>query len=145
MVQIQANANFHTAGERTVFDARQDEQFKEYRRRWHENPTNFIVDGFPIHLDIESTNACNLRCPFCATTFGNWGPHRKGLMDLSLFKKVIDEGVENGLCSIKLSLRGEPMLHPQLYEMVRYAKEMKGAGKSEISMMRFRENRKNRK
>lgn len=123
VVNIQPNANFHTASERTVFDIRQDERFREYRQHWHEYPTNFIVGNFPIHLDIESTNACNLRCPFCAVTFKNWGPYRRGYMDLSLFKRIIDEGVENGLCSVKFSLRGEPMLHPKLCEMVRYAKE----------------------
>lgn len=123
MVQIQPNANFHTASERTVFDVCQGERFLEYRRRWHEYPRNFIVGEFPIHLDIETTNACNLRCPFCAVTFKNWGPYRRGYMDLSLFRRIIDEGVENGLCSLKLSLRGEPMLHPKIGEMVAYAKE----------------------
>ncbi len=123
MVQIQPNANFHTATERTVFDVHQDERFLEYRRRWYEYPSNFIVGEFPIHLDVETTNVCNLRCPFCAVTFKNWGPYRRGYMDLPLFQKIIDEGVENGLCSLKLSLRGEPMLHPNLFEMIRYAKE----------------------
>ena len=86
-------------------------------------PAHFIVDEFPIHLDIETTNACNLRCPFCAVTFKNWGPYRCGYMELALFKRIIDEGVENGLCSMKLSLRGEPMLHPKLFEMIQYARE----------------------
>ncbi len=122
-MNIQPNANFHTASDRTVFDIRQDERFKEYRRRWHENPPNFIVDSFPIHLDIESTNVCNLHCPFCATTSKNWGPYRKGFIDFSLFKRIIDEGIENGLCSVKFSLRGEPLLHPKLCEMVQYSKE----------------------
>ena len=123
MVQIQPNANFHTASKRTVFDIHQDERFLEYRRRWHEYPRHFIVGDFPIHLDIENTNACNLRCPFCAVTYKNWGPYRHGFMEMSLFQRIIAEGVENGLCSIKLSLRGEPMLHPKLFEMIRYAKE----------------------
>ena len=123
MVQTQPNANFHNAGKRTVFDVRQDERFLEYRRRWYEYPLNFIVGEFPIHLDIETTNACNLHCPFCAVTFNNWGPYRRGYMELALFRKIIDEGVENGLCSVKFSLRGEPMLHPKLFEMIRYAKE----------------------
>ena len=123
MANIQPNANFHTASETTVFDIRQDERFLDYRRRWHEYPANFIIGNFPIHLDIENTNACNLRCPFCATTFSNWGPYRKGFMDFSLFRRIIDEGAENGLCSVKFSLRGEPMLHAKLCEMVRYAKE----------------------
>ena len=123
MTQIQPNANFHAATKQTVFDVRQDERFLEYRRQWYEYPRHFVVGKFPIHLDIESTNACNLRCPFCAVTFKNWGPYRRGYMELPLFKRIIDEGVENGLCSLKLSLRGEPMLHPKLIEMVRYAKD----------------------
>lgn len=123
MVQIQANANFHTTGGRTVFDVRQDERFLEYRRRWHEYPRNFIVGEFPIHVDIESTNACNLRCPFCAVTFKNWGPYRRGYMEFDLFQNIIEEGVAKGFCSAKFSLRGEPMLHPKLAEMVKYAKD----------------------
>jgi len=123
MTVIQPNANFHSATDRTVFDVRQDEQFVEYRRRWDEYPAKFIVGKFPIHLDIEGTAVCNLRCPFCATTFANWGPDKPGFMDLSLFERIIDEGVENGLYSIKLSLRGEPLLHRKLPKMVAYAKE----------------------
>lgn len=123
VVDIQPNANFHTASKGTVFDVRRDERFREYRRRWQEYPANFIVGDFPMHLDIESTNACNLRCPFCATTFENWGPYRRGFMDFSLFTRIIDEGAENGLYAVKFNLRGEAMLHPELCEMVRYTKE----------------------
>lgn len=123
MVQIQPNANFHTVTKRTVFDVRRDEKFLEYRRRWYEFPTNFIVGEFPIHLDIETTNVCNIHCPFCAVTYKNWGPYKKGFLDLSLFKRIIDEGIDNGLYSVKLSFRGEPLLHPNIAEMVAYAKK----------------------
>lgn len=123
MVRIQPNANFHSVTKKTVFDFRKDKEFLEYRRRWYEFPTNFIVDRFPIHLDIETTNVCNLYCPFCATTFKNWGPHKKGFLSLTLFKRIIDEGIEHGLCSVKLSFRGEPLLHPEITKMVAYAKK----------------------
>lgn len=123
MVKIKPNSNFHTFTDRTVFDLSTDEKFLEYRRLWHERPANFIVDDFPMHLDIESTNTCNLRCPFCATTFEKWGPLKRGFMDMELFKQIIDEGVRNGLYSVKLSFRGEPLLHPQIAEFVRYARE----------------------
>lgn len=122
MVKIQPNANFHTATDRTVFDVCKDDKFLEYRRRWYEYPVHFIVGDFPIHLDIESTNICNLRCPFCAATFDKWGSTRRGFMSMELFKKIIDEGAENSLYSIKLSFRGEPLLHPKITDMIRYAK-----------------------
>lgn len=121
-MKIQSNANFHQMTAGSVFDVRQEAAFKEYRRRWNENPPRFITDAFPIHLDIESTNACNLKCPFCATTTQHWGPSQSGLMDMALFRKIIDEEAANGLCAIKLSLRGEPLIHRQIVEMVQYAK-----------------------
>jgi len=123
MPESKASANFHTASGKTVFDMRKDARFLEYRRRWNENPSRFIVEGFPVHLDIEASARCNLRCPFCATTSENWGPRQKGLMEMDLYRKIIDEGVKNGLCSVKLSMRGEPLLHPELSEMVNYAKK----------------------
>ncbi len=123
MTTIQANANFHTATERSVFDERQaNPQFQEYRRRWSEQPASFQAGNFPIHLDIESTGVCNLRCPFCATTMKNWGPDVPGYIKMDLFREILDEGASEGLCSIKLSFRGEPTLHPQLSSMVAYAK-----------------------
>lgn len=122
-ISINPNNNFHTATETTVFDAKADEKFREYRRKWRENPERFIVEGFPLHIDIESVAVCNLRCPFCATTNSRWGKDRRGFMDVSLYRKIIDEGAANGLCAIKLSLRGEPLLHPKLASMVEYAKK----------------------
>lgn len=120
----QANANFHTATERSVFDAREaDAQFREYRRRWVEDPAQFRAGTFPIHLDIESTGVCNLRCPFCATTMKNWGPDVSGYLQMGLFRQIIDEGAREGLCSVKLSFRGEPTLHPHLPDLVAYAKQ----------------------
>ena len=123
MTEIVVNSNFHTSTKKTVFDDRKDEKFTTYRRIWYENPKKFIVGNFPIHLDIESASACNLKCPFCASTMKNWGPDNKGFMEFALFKKIIDESTQNGLFSIKLSLRGEPLLHPRLCDMIRYAKE----------------------
>ncbi len=122
-ISIKSNNNFHTATETTVFDTKTDEKFHVYRRRWKENPEHFISGGFPLHIDIESVAVCNLRCPFCATTHRRWGQDQRGFMDFALYRKIIDEGIENELCAIKLSLRGEPLLHPNLTQMVEYAKK----------------------
>jgi hypothetical protein len=63
-------------------------------------------------------------------------PHRTdqndGLMDFGLFKKGIDECVSFGLYSIRLSWRGEPLLNPELPEMVEYAKR---SGIKEVSFI----------
>jgi len=49
---------------------------------------------------------------------------------MDLFKKIIDEGAGKGLCSVKFNYRGEPLLHPNIVEMVKYAK-----GKGVIEVM----------
>jgi radical SAM protein with 4Fe4S-binding SPASM domain len=46
-------------------------------------------------------------------------------MDWELYKKIIDECANSSLYSIKLSWRGEPLVHPKIVGMVRYAKDKK--------------------
>jgi len=101
---------------------RVDPAYVEYRRKWNENPKNHTVERFPIHVDLESTSVCNYRCKMCFQSLEN-EKIDKGYMDFNLFKKIIDEGAEKGLCSIKLQFRGEPLLHPKIVEMVKYAKD----------------------
>lgn len=96
------------------------EGYADYRRKWVENPKNKIVDDFPLHLDIESTNACNLKCIMCYTLRLK---DVKGLMEFNLFKRVVDEASRHKVPSIKIGFRGETTLHPQLPDMVKYAKE----------------------
>jgi len=87
-----------------------------------ENPRNFVVEDFPIHLDIEATNRCNLKCVFC-DKLPYLSPDEFGDMEYGLYTRIIDEGSDKGLCSIKLSYRGEPLLHPRLPDMIAYARK----------------------
>ena len=64
-------------------------RYKKYRKEWSENPRSNIVSGFPLNVDIELTNACNLKCPHCARTNNNWGNKDQGFMDKKLVKKNI--------------------------------------------------------
>jgi len=118
---MRVNPNFHVLTGKNILD-KDDPAFREYRKKWEERPQTFTVGEFPLHLDIEVTCLCNLRCPFCATSYEPIGG--RGFMSLKTFKRIIDEGVEHGLCAIKLNSggRGEPMLNKLLPEMVAYAK-----------------------
>ena len=105
-----------------------DEGYREYRRLWEQRPRDLDPGDFPLHLDIDPTNACNLKCTMCPRTHylktGNkaWSPGgRIGFMDLALFKRVIDQGAAHGAYSIKLNYLGEPLLHPRVVDMVAYA------------------------
>ena len=44
------------------------DEYWEYRKAWSELPRTFTVSRFPLHLDIETTRRCNLRCPHCMRT-----------------------------------------------------------------------------
>lgn len=98
------------------------DEYQRYRREWMENPKHFIVRDFPLHLDIEATNRCNLRCTFC-DKLPYWTKDQMGDMDMELYRKIINEASEHKLYGVKLSYRGEPLLHKHIVEMVRYAKE----------------------
>lgn len=107
------------------FEASYTLEYKEYRRKWEENPKKLVIPEFPLHMDIEVTNNCNLKCPMCARTVrikcGKWRNTRN--LDYNTFKKMIDEGTKKGLCAINLNNLGEPLLNPELAKMVKYAKE----------------------
>jgi pyruvate-formate lyase-activating enzyme len=100
-------------------------EYWEYRRKWNEYPKQHIVADFPIHLDLEVTNHCNLKCPHCYRTLAiknkTFGP--QGLMSWELFTKCIDEGAQHGLCSVKFNYQGEPLMHPRLCDMIKYCKD----------------------
>lgn len=97
-----------------------DLRFIKYRRKWDENPKNLKHGDFPLHLDIEVTSACNLRCPFCATTYSKF---KDGFMEWKTAKRILDEAGEKGLYACKFNFRGEPLLHKELGRFISYAKE----------------------
>lgn len=101
------------------------ERYHEYRRQWNDNPVNAIVNDFPLHIDIEITNYCNLQCPMCPRTImvndNTFEPLAH--MDFELFSKIVKEGAANGLSSVKFNYLGEPLMHPDVAKMVRFCKE----------------------
>jgi len=75
--------------------------------------------GYPTHFQIEPTTHCNLRCPLCPVTEGMDRPSAH--MDADLFRKLIDETGDYALIALLWDW-GEPFVHPQIYEMISYAK-----------------------
>lgn len=120
-VKATPNPNINVLGGMSPHDVN-NARYREYRRKWVENPQGFIVEDFPVHLDIEATNRCNLKCTFC-DKLPYLKPEDFGDIELDLFKKIIIEGQQYGLSSIKLSYRGEPLLHQQLPEMIQFARD----------------------
>ncbi|MBI4489886.1 MAG: radical SAM protein [Deltaproteobacteria bacterium] len=96
-------------------------QLEERRRKL----AHVLPLDFPISLNIESTNACNLDCFFCPRKESSKGV---GLMDFALFSRIVDECAEYGpLKLINLHKDGEPLVHPRILDMVQYIADKKAA------------------
>lgn len=118
---IKVNSNFHHIAGEDLYK-KEGNRFRKYRRKWKQWPEQFHVGEFPLFIDIEVTSVCNLKCPFCATTYGA-RTIKKGFISFDTVKKIIDEGADNNLYGAKFNIRGEPLLHPQIHEFVKYAKQ----------------------
>ncbi len=77
------------------------------------------ISGMPVSVSIEPTTACNLGCPECPSGLRSF-TRATGKIDDVLYRKIIDE-LSPTLTYLILYFQGEPYLHPQLNEMIRYA------------------------
>lgn len=79
------------------------------------------VMPFPMIIDVEPTNACNLDCLFCARQVMT---RPLKILPLELVHKLVDEVAEHrDISSIRFSGWGEPTLHPDIAEMVQLCGE----------------------
>ncbi len=105
-------------------------KYENYRHNWHAQPKECISNlnfgpellkagHYPLCIDIETAAICDLACPFC---FRESLATPDKIISIKLFKKIVDQAVDMGVPSIKLNWRGEPLMHPKLYQMIEYAK-----------------------
>lgn len=80
-----------------------------------------VVKDLPIHLQMESTDACNLNCTTCSRDVFI---EKAQLLDEKLWKKIITEIRPT---NINVSGIGEPFLHPDIFKIIRFAKRMGSA------------------
>ncbi len=73
--------------------------------------------SWPLHLHVEPTNYCNLKCAVCPTGIGKLN-RKPASMDPALLEHLIDE-VGTYLMTLSLWGWGEPLLHPEIGEMLR--------------------------
>jgi MoaA/NifB/PqqE/SkfB family radical SAM enzyme len=77
------------------------------------------VPAGPLTLAIESTAKCNLFCPMCPRENIYFPPKD---MEISLFKKIIDEGRDFLEFAVPYGV-GEPLLNPEIYDMITYCRD----------------------
>ncbi|MSR77614.1 MAG: radical SAM protein [Candidatus Omnitrophica bacterium] len=87
--------------------------------------------GHPRTLSIETTNRCNLDCPFCLV--GMQGelesvahselPRPWGAMPLELFEKIARDAKAFGIHRMQLHFQGEPLMHKQFVDFIKISKQ----------------------
>jgi len=93
----------------------------EYERERFKRSMTCHAGAFPLQLQVELNDTCNLRCIMCPQRQSEFSKGEE--LTLDAFKKIIDEGMQKGLQSLKLQYRGEPTLSKILIETIVYAKE----------------------
>lgn len=75
----------------------------------------------PSYVQIEPVGQCNLRCQMCSIQFRDDAPGdgSLALMPWTTFTQLIDQFTT--LETLHLQGLGEPMMHPQFFDMVEYA------------------------
>ncbi|MCU0429040.1 MAG: SPASM domain-containing protein [Cytophagaceae bacterium] len=84
--------------------------------RWLQKP---IVWGKPFSISIEPTTSCNLRCPECPSGLRSF-TRATGMLEASHFHQVVDQ-VSAHTWYLLMYFQGEPYLHKQFLDLVRYA------------------------
>ena len=75
---------------------------------------------YPTAINIETTNHCNEACWFCPRADATRG---FGFVSLEMVRRIVDEGVPYGPITYFLHKDGEPLMHPQILEIIRYIKK----------------------
>lgn len=90
-----------------------------YKLRQRSDFARGTAPSVPPSVQIEPTNVCNLRCTTCP---GSRSACARGFMEMDLFEKIATEAAGLGVKRIHLYLRGEPLLHPKITEMIAFIK-----------------------
>jgi len=91
------------------------------RYAWKTYPRKRKVAPFPLNVDIEVSSVCQLKCTHCFRQYMDI--KENGFMPMDLYRSIVEECGQHGLFTLKFSMRGEPLLHPEIVEMVRLAKK----------------------
>lgn len=126
-VETKVDHNYHQlpSQETSAWESSLPQAYFDYREKWENWPKQHKVGPVPIHLDIEATSNCNLLCTMCPRTdmINDETFWEVKSFDFDLYKRLIAEGAEKGLCSIKFNYLGEPLMNPNIVEMVQFAKD----------------------
>jgi molybdenum cofactor biosynthesis enzyme MoaA len=87
-----------------------------YQWTYYKLPYIFPLAPFPMRINLELTNECNLGCKHCPRSVMG---RPLGFMPVELFHKITDEVAHYPGTLIKVVGLGEPALHPQINDLMK--------------------------
>ena len=75
-------------------------------------------DAYPVHMVVGLTDYCCHKCIFCNSEFVTADTSRIDTIDAQVLLRFLKEAKEAGLKAITLCGSGEPLLHPQVEEIL---------------------------
>jgi len=85
----------------------------------HVKVERFLKNPKVLWAEIDITGACDFNCLYC---YADASQKQTQVMELEIYKQIIDKLVDNGFVQITLS-GGEPLLHDEIKVFAEYAHE----------------------
>lgn len=89
-----------------------------HKLNYHINRLNDWLEGrvvYPIYAEIAPSGTCNHRCTFCALDYVEY---QKRFLERELLLERLAELAQRGLKSVMYAGEGEPLLHPEIGDIV---------------------------
>jgi radical SAM protein with 4Fe4S-binding SPASM domain len=93
------------------------DKFIRYRRDWERTCRQEFVPDFPLHLELEINNYCNLKCAMCHFAKYYHNPQKKKNMDLEMLDLILNQ-CRGRLPAVLIGSGAESFLHPQINEII---------------------------
>jgi len=90
------------------------DKYYDYRKEWHRRSNELDTGEAPLAVICELVSMCNLKCDMCYTNTEEFQEAIVGaqrILPWDSVKKIVDECVDIGVCSMLFSWRGESALY----------------------------------
>jgi len=102
-------------------------KYLKYRDLWKKQPKNYFEKKKNSYeklkilcIDVELASVCDLACPHC---FRQHIATPDKIIKKKLAFNIIDQASDLNVPSMKFNWRGEPLLNPDIFEIIDYAKK----------------------
>lgn len=107
--------NLHIDTHKLIFHPARILQWQEAGDDWH-----LAKSIYPLYMELSPFGGCNHRCRFCALDFVGY---KARSLKIEMLRQRLPEIGKLGIKSIMFGGEGEPLLHPDINEMITLASQ----------------------